>query len=715
AEYYSAICDLYLYHSNAEVRISEFSKNYPQHPKTVKANHDLASFYYHDKKFSKAIHFFEKVDRAGLDKKELVDYKFKLAYSYLMEKNYSKASLFNEIKNTDGEYKYTATYYAGFVNYKNGSYGEAESDIKSLLDNKEFAEVVPALYLSILCKEKKYNEAIAFVNALDAKGAKYKQADDVNLLAGEAYFQTKDYKNAVSKFEKIPNINKAQSDTAFKYGYALYEQGLYSRSVEALKNVTAKTAIGQYAAYYLGLSYLKLDNKQFALNSFTQAAEMNADTIVIKPKALFYQGKVNFDLRNFEDAIQVFKKFNGKYPKHEFVDESNSLLSEAFLNSSNYQEAIKYIENLPRKTDRAMAAYQKVTFYKAMELFNDNKIDLALEFLDKSLENKKNVAFTQKAYYWRGEGLSILKMYPEAFESYTSIPKGDEFYTTKSYYGAAYALYFQKKYPQAHKYFQDYVTNHKKDNNRINYLDALIRIADCEYVSKKYENALAGYDKALAENPGSDVDYILFQKGSVHEILENYTEAMQNYELLIRRYPTSVYYDNALFQKGNIEYVKNNFESSIKIFTTLINEKQDSKVLPMALLLRGKSYKNTEKVEQSIPDFQKIIDDYPNSGIVKDAILELQESYSRLGKESEFEHVIEEFNKENPEHSDLEKIQYQTAFNAYNSHKADLAITKLKSFMDKYPNSTYNPDIEYFIANAYMQKNDSTNASLYYN
>lgn len=715
AEYYSAICDLYLYHSNAETRISEFAKNYPQHPKTTKANYDLATFYYHDKKFAKAITFFEKVSPKSLDKKELVDYKFKLAYCYLMEKNYSKAALFNDIKNVEGDYKTTATYYAGFVNYKNGNYPTAETDIKSLLDNKELGDVVPALYLNILCKQKKYTEAIAYVNNLDAKGAKYKQPDDVNLLTGEAYFQTKDYKNAVSRFEKVSNIQKAQADTAFKYGYALYDQQLYARSVDVFKNITAKNLTGQYAAYYLGLSYLKLDNKQFALNSFVQASDMNFDSSNVKPKALFYQGKVNFDLRNFEDAIVVLKRFTQRHPKHEYVDEANSLLSEAFLNSSNYQEAIKYIENLPRKTDRAAAAYQKVTFYKAMELFNDNKIDLSLEFLDKSLENKKTVSFTQKALFWRAEGLSILKMYPDAYESYMAIPKGDDYLTTKSYYGIAYTQYFQKKYDNALKYFKEYAANHKKVDNKPNYIDALIRIADCQYVSKKYEDALQSYDKALAENPSSDIDYILFQKGSVYEILENYPEALQNYELLIRRYPNSVYYDNALFQKGNIEYVKNNFEGSIKVFNTLINEKPDSKVLPTAYLLRGKSYKNTEKVEQSIPDFQKIIDEYPNSGIVKDAILELQESYSRLGKEAEFDKVMEEFDSENPQHSDMEKIQYQTAFNAYNSHKTDLAITKLKSFMEKHPNSTYNPDVEYFIGNAYMQKNDSTNAALYYN
>src|SRR5690606_30922101 len=128
---------------------------------------------------------FEKVDKNSLDKKEIVDYKFKLAYSYLMEKNYEKAALFNDIKNTSGQYKETATYYAGFVNFKNGNYAEAEKDIKGLLDNKEFEEVTPALYMNILCRQKKYQEAIDYANGLDSKKIKYKQGDEVNLLAGE--------------------------------------------------------------------------------------------------------------------------------------------------------------------------------------------------------------------------------------------------------------------------------------------------------------------------------------------------------------------------------------------------------------------------------------------------------------------------------------------------------------------------------------------------
>lgn len=715
AEYYSAICDLYLYHSNAETKISQFVEKYPLYPKSIRANFDLACFYYDNKKFDKAITFFEKVNVTSLDKSESIDYKFKLAYCYLMGKNYAKAALFNEVKVLESSYKETATYYAGFVNNKNANYAEAEKDLAMLLESKNFKEIVPALYLSVLNKQKKYTTSIAYTQKLDSNKVAYKQPDDVNLLTGDACYNLKNYKSAVGYFDKVSFIAKSQPDTAFKYGYSLYEQEQYPKSIEMFKTITSKNLLGQYAAFYLGMAYLKTNNKQFALTAFTQAAEMKFDSSVVRPKALFYQGKVNFDLHNFDEAVQNFKRFNDNFPKHELIDEANGLLGESFLNSNNYQEAIKYIEKLPRKTDRVLASYQKVTFYKAMELYNDNKIDLALEFLDKSLENQKTVSFTQKAYYWKGEGLSFLKMYTEARESYLAIPLGDEFISVKSYYGLGYTYYFQKKYADAKKYFEKYIANHAKDKNQANYIDAIIRVGDCKYIAKQYDESVEEYNKALALNPTADVDYILFQKGSVLEIQEKYEGAITNYELLIRRFPNSVFYDNALFQKGNIEFVKNNFDPAIALFSKLITEKPDSKILPMALMLRGKSYKNSDKVELSIPDLKQIIIGFPNSSVVKEAMQELQESYSRLDRDAEFDAVMEEFNEKNPAHSDLEKLQYQTAFNAYNAKKMDFAIIKMKSFIDKYPNSTYNPDFEYYIANAYLSKNDTNNALTYFN
>ncbi|MFN8436877.1 MAG: tetratricopeptide repeat protein [Cytophagales bacterium] len=716
AQYYSAICDLYLYHDNAELKIAEFVKKYPRYPKSTKANFDLANYFYNTKNYPKAIAAYEKVDVSNLDAIEALDYKFRLAYAYMIEKNYSKATLFNEVKVQNSNFKETAIYYAAFVNHKNDFLNEAQSDCEYLLENENFKTIVPALYMSVLCKQKKYTEVIDYVTKLDTAKVAYKQADDVHLLAGEANYHLKKYSEAVSHYEKVSFIAKAQPDTAFKYGYSLYENNQFEKAATVFKSMDAlKNLVGQYASFYLGMCYLNVGNKQFALSAFTEAADLKYDIHhKIKPKALFYQGQVNFDLHNFNDAVICFKRFNELYPKNDLTDEANGLLSESFLNSNNYQEAIKYIEKLPKKTERTQSAYQKVTFYKAMELYNDNKVDLALEFLDKSLENPKNVSFTQKAFYWKGEGLSVLKMYDDAREAYKSIPEGDMYYTTKSYYGLGYTYYFQKKYPEAQKAFILYRDNHKKDNNFKNYVDVIIRIADCDYITKKYDEALAGYESALAANPTSDVDYILFQKASVLEIQENYEEARKNYELLIRRYPSSVYYDNALFQKANIEFVRNNFDATASITSTLIKDRPDSKLLPLALMMRAKSYKNSDKVELSIVDLKKILSDFPHSAVVKEAIQELQESYSRIDKDEEFEKVMEDFNTSNPEHTDIEQLQYQTAVNAYSAKKWDMAIIKMKSFIEKYPNSTYIPNFESNIASAYWAKNDSNNAAIYF-
>src|SRR5690606_33759151 len=133
---------------------------------------------------------------------------------------------------------------------------------------------------------------------------------------------------------------------------------------------------------------------------------------------LFKLGKVNFDIQKYGDAISIFNQYNKEYPRSKNASEVNDLLSEAYLNSNDYVQAIKHIESLPNKSDRVKRAYQKVTFFKGTEFFNNAKFYNAVQMFEKSLEYPLDKEFVVLAHFWSGEACTTGKKYDEAIASY---------------------------------------------------------------------------------------------------------------------------------------------------------------------------------------------------------------------------------------------------------------------------------------------------------
>src|SRR5690606_9306493 len=99
---------------------------------------------------------------------------------------------------------------------------------------------------------------------------------------------------------------------------------------------------------------------------------------------------------------------------------------------------------------------------------------------------------------------------PEAVRHYQKAvslaSQSDPALVGKARYGLGYAFYGMQDYERALFNFKEF-TN-RANRNTPNYVDGLIRLADCYYVSKQYDAALSTY--GTARNLGSpDNDYIL--------------------------------------------------------------------------------------------------------------------------------------------------------------------------------------------------------------
>ena len=91
AEYYVAFSSLNLYNLDAEQLFVDFIKKHPSHPKAVKANYDLGTFFFQDKNYKDAIRYLSKVDYSQLTDAQQREARFNLAYSYFNQRQLANA------------------------------------------------------------------------------------------------------------------------------------------------------------------------------------------------------------------------------------------------------------------------------------------------------------------------------------------------------------------------------------------------------------------------------------------------------------------------------------------------------------------------------------------------------------------------------------------------------------------------------------------------
>lgn len=712
AEYYVAFSALNLGHRDGEKLIENFITNNPSSPKASTAYYDLANFFYGEGNYTKASAYFRKVRFPALTVEQQNEGHFKWGYSYFNQKKLDDAlEQFNFVKNQRTAFSPAASYYAGFIESSKGMYDEALADLKRAESSPSYANIVPYLITNIYYQQKKYDAVIEYANSLkDRKGVA--SQSDIAMLVAESYYYKKDYEKAVTAYQQYFDKNsRAESGLLFRAGYANYATGNTERGIQYLdKAAASKDTVSYYASYYLGILHVKQGNKTLALNAFDYARKNPSDKNLAEESA-FQLGKVAYDAGKPDLAISAFETFTKDYPRSGHINEVKELLAQAYINGNNYNRAIEYIESLSSRNQHINQAYQKATYLKGSEHFNKEQWREAIENFEKSLRYPVDPAYVALASFWNAEAYSIERKFDVALPHYQKVismlPNLEKELLIKTRYGIGYAFYNTKDYERALFNFKDFVN--RTDIHNMNYTDALLRLADCYYVSRQYNEALDTYGKAKKAST-ADNDYILYQTGVIAGILKKYNEANASFSELVTRFPRSQYRLDAMFKRAEFDMEQSNYTSAVDGLSQLIREGRGSRLLPYAYIRRAQSNYNLKQYDRSINDYKRIIDDYLGHPVAKDALPLLQEVLTIAGKSEEFGTYLAKVKAANPDEKGYEQLEYDGATTLYFNQQYPKAITALTSFLKNYPESANRSEARFYLAESYYRTNQLDNA-----
>lgn len=717
--YYNAYCAGNLMHRNTEQLYLNFFDQYPLHSNIGIARFYLARYFFQTKSFKKCINQLNLVDFTDLIEEQKIEYNYRKGYCSFIDSNYteSKKQLV-QVKDLDSKYKSPATYYYSHIAYIEKNYETARQGFESLKDDEYFNPIVPFYIIQIYHLQGKYEKILEIGPGLLEKSSD-KRKPDITRMIGEAYYNTRQYKESIPFFEQYiekSTIQPTRTDF-FQLGYASYQSNQLEKAIKSFSDVAIeKDSLSQITYYLMGDCYLKLGKKTFAATSFYEAYKLDMLPIV-KENALYNYAKLQYELSSnpFQNAIVSFENFANAYPNSNRIDEVNSYLVAIYESTKNYKSAIISLEKINKKGPKLQASYQRMTYFRGLELFNDDSYSDAIILFKKSLNQQFNKSYTAQTLYWLGESYYRIENYDSAIEMLNKFIIAPGAFEMKEYtyaqYTLGYSWFKQQKYANALVAFRKF--NEGSVENKKIESDAQNRTADCYFIQKNFSEAIAYYNKVIDMNI-LDVDYALYQKALSQGASSKSNEKIETLKLLVQNHPNSNYNDDSYFELGKTYNSKADFKEAISIFNTLIAKFPNSQFQKSALLELGLVYNNTERLDEALITLKKVVSDYPNTDESKSALMNIKNIYIENNNVDAFFVYVKNIPFATVSVTEQDSITFKAAYNQYLSDDCEKSRIGFADYLTKFPNGFFVAQANFYAAECDLKNGKTANALIGY-
>ncbi|CUS96106.1 tetratricopeptide repeat protein [Candidatus Kryptobacter tengchongensis] len=481
--------------------------------------------------------------------------RFSLADIYIGQEKYKEAigeltAVINDQKAND-ILKLQSIYARGSLYYQLGQYKEAISDFQSCILDKKFRENLPQLvtqvneklaisYVKIGQIEKGINLVSKLINETSEPVEKIRYT----AVLAEAYFEAKDYKNAVRFANDVFQSDISDEIIFSKATYVLAnshrELGEFNKAFNILSKAGEKFPDSKFIQeifFSTGAVYYDRGEYENAIEIFDRYLKLFQNSENYK-NALFFLSYSYFRLGYWDKSVTYFRRFAKEFPKDELTPEAYFNIGESYYNMGKYEEAIREYKNVYRIYPNDELA--------PVALYSEGWCYYELQKPEQMIESFK----------------LLVKRYPQS--EYAPIA----LFTIGDYY------YNSKDYAKAQKAYEEFIAmypNHEKSEEAKQLIKDLKLInVYAEYQeamryfdNKDYRRAIEELTRIWEKYPDSDIVVgCRVNIAAAYEQLGDWRRAAKMYEEIIRDYENSRD-DNAraavLFAREHLEWLRSNF------------------------------------------------------------------------------------------------------------------------------------------------------------
>ncbi len=711
--YYAANAAVRLNQLGADRLMEDFVEQYPTSTKRNSAFLDVADYYFENGKYPYALKWYAKVDQSAMARKEMERFNFNMGYSLFSSQKSREAESYLNKVTTSPTYGSQAKYYLGYIAYQQDDYEGANKRFDQITDQKLLDEKLSYYQADMNFKLGRFEEAITLAKKQIPKSDR-EEVSELNKIIGESYFNLKQYADAITYLKEYKGQRGKWSNTDYYLlGYSYYQQKDYANAIQQFNKIIGGTnSVSQNAYYHLAECYLESDKKQEALNAFRNASQMDFSPEIQMDAYLNY-ARLSYEIGNaYEPVPGVLTSFLRKYPNHESSGEIQELLVDSYITSRNFEGAMALLEE--NRNFASKATYQKVAFYRGVELFLEADYVGAADNFQKSLGSAEDQIFKARASYWKAESEYLLNRFEEALAGFIQFQQNPVASSTPEYsdleYNLGYTYFKIKDYNNAITHFKSYSANQDRPQKKN---DALVRLGDSYFVTSKYWPAIEAYNLALDAN-GPEKDYAAFQKALSYGFVDRNDTKMEDLNSFVSRFPNSSLKDDALFELGNSYVRANREQEGLQTYDRLISEYPASGLSPQAMLRQGLVHYNASRNEQALTRFKTVVRDHPNTQEAIQAVATARLIYVDMGRVEEYASWVKGLDFVEVTDTELDNATFESANKQQLDGKNEAAIKGYENYIRQFPNGLHAMNANFNLAQIYFTKGNQDKALNHY-
>jgi TolA-binding protein len=706
SKFYIALCALELNNSDAESLLSEFISKFPASNYTKLAYYHLGKSYFSRKNYPKTIEWLTKLEGNNISGKESSEYRYKLAYSYFELNNYDQAkSIFAELRNEKNTYSELSVYYYAYISYLQKDYKTALTEFERLKGSKPYESSYPYYISAMYFLDQRYDDVISYAIPI-LKSTRQLYETEMFRIVGASFFAKSDYVNAgeyYKNFQKNDQGRTQNNQDNYQIGYTWFKLKDYRNAIIELEKLETTDEYFQNGMIALGESFLKTDNKQGARSAFFKASRLNLDK-KLQEEGLFNYAKLSYELDFHQVALDATQLFIKTYSYSDKLDEAKVLLGEILLTTKNYKDAIDILESIPNRNREANGVYQKVTYFRGLEYYNERAFQNGISMFMRSNTNVIDNEIHALSTYWLAEAMYEVRKFGESvinFEKFMNLPaarKTDVY--NFAHYALAYAAFEHENYRKAATYFRRFLQGNEKDVNTIN--DAVLRLADSYFVLKDYGDALGYYDRIISYKTSSE-DYAMFQRGMIQGLQGQNDLKIATHQSLLQQFPKSNYSDDAGFEIAYTYFIKGDYEIAKTDLSALIEKYPRSSYVPRALITIGLVELNQDQEESALITFKRVISEYSTTDEAKLALESIKNIYLQRSDAAGFLDYANSTSIGNLSTYEQDYITFQAANNRFLNGDYQGTFESVNAYFDKFPKGVHDKHAKYIRAESLVR------------
>ncbi len=703
AYYYDAFCSAESETSDAVSQLKRAINRYPSHFLSDKARYYWLKSEFKARKWE-AVNDFPTIASEVLDEKQNSELGAMRLVALVQKARYQEAvTQWGDLRDPQSEMDEMASYFAGYASFKLERYAKVPDYLIPVTGSKQYGISASLLLAQLFFSQKEYDKVIlATQPSADKKDQK--QRESFALVTAQAFFMKHNYEKAWPYFKiYLEKTAKPGNIESFQAGFSAWKNNQFKEAITLLNKPVAKQdSLAQMAAYVSAECHLSLQEKDKAQKAFELSSGFSYNK-AIRELSAFNSAKLLQELGLQAQALSGLQQFLQLFPKSKMGDEVRNMIGKLLLSSRNFRQAAEVLDSVEDKTVENRKVFQQVTFYRGVELFNENDYSQALSFFKKSLEHPYENKIRLMATFWAGESAYKLNQYSEALafhRSFIEMSGKEELPVSVNElscrYTAGYVHYLAKNYAAAFKEWElgfDLVQKsplryNQNEDYKILIPDMIARTADAAFALADYPKALLFYDRVINRNaPGTD--YALYQKATIHGLRAENTRKIELLKRLNTLFPQSAYADNALMDLSNTYVAMDQPQEALIQLDKLITGRPNSNYIRQAYNLKGLIYYNSDQDEKALEAYRKTVSLAPKSAEARDAIAGIKAIYVSKNEVDQFYDFLKTVPSASFTTSEVDSVSFEAALKLSQSGDCNRTIKELSKYLTKFPDGYF--------------------------